>query len=78
MNWLKGKKCQHHATYVVGKPWDACGSNEVSRSSLGEVGPELNFLKNIYTFIYLFGWGLRYGMQDLRVTHGLSGCGSKA
>ena len=48
---------------------DACGSNEVSRSSLGEIGPELNFLKNMHTyirlFIYLAAWGLSYGMQDL-------------
>ena len=44
---------------------DACGSNEVSRSSLGEVGPELNFLKNIHTYIHLFtyvtAWGLGEG-----------------
>ena len=48
---------------------DACGSDEVSWSSLGEIGPELNFLKHMHTYIRLFIYlavsSLSCGMRDL-------------
>lgn len=51
----------------------------VSRSSLGEVGPELNFLKNIYVYLFIWLHGvLGMACRIFIVTHGLSSCGSKA